>query len=169
MTRAGSSWYVAATLPRRESLAKTHLERQGFETFLPKFLSTRQVRQKRATVLSPIFPGYIFVQFDAERDPWRSINGTIGIKSLIGCSGERPDRVATEFVRALQSRCINDVVQSIITNLLPGDIVQICSGPLGAQIAHIERLDAHGRVRVLLNVLGRETRVELNRSSLGPV
>lgn len=76
-------WYVAQTLHHREKLAELHLNAQGFRTFFPCFRKTvRHARQLR-NVIAPVFPGYIFVNFNRERDRWRSINGTLGVARLI--------------------------------------------------------------------------------------
>ena len=67
-------WYVAQTLHHREKLAELQLKPE-VPDFFPRFRKTvRHARQLR-NVIAPVFPGYIFVSFNSERDRWRSING----------------------------------------------------------------------------------------------
>jgi hypothetical protein len=67
----GEHWFVAQTLHHREKLAALHLGAQGFRSFLPRFRKTvRHARQLREVVV-PVFPGYIFLILDPERDRWR--------------------------------------------------------------------------------------------------
>lgn len=67
-SQGGQNWYAAQVLPQKEGYAAMHLERQGFRTFFPRFYRTRTHARKSETVLRSLFPGYIFVAFDVERD-----------------------------------------------------------------------------------------------------
>ena len=51
-------------------------------------------------VIAPVFPGYIFVSFNSERDRWRSINGKLGVGRLIATQ-QQPVRVPRGVVEAL--------------------------------------------------------------------
>jgi hypothetical protein len=51
-------------------------------------------------VIAPVFPGYIFVSFNSERDRWRSINGKLGVGRLIATQ-RQPVRVPRGVVEAL--------------------------------------------------------------------
>ena len=69
-------WYIAQIKPNSYDTAIQNLERQGFETFLPKMERTQ--RQKNKFVLKSVyvFPGYIFVGFDKSIITWTKINST---------------------------------------------------------------------------------------------
>ena len=58
------NWYAVQTLPNRENLAVSHLERQGFYVWLPRI--KRVIRHARQTkcVRRPLFPGYLFIKLD---------------------------------------------------------------------------------------------------------
>ena len=58
---------------------EANLKRQGFEAFCPRFRKTRRHARRIDQVLAPVFPGYIFVHFDRERNQWRAVNGTHGV------------------------------------------------------------------------------------------
>ena len=68
---ADERWFVVHTLPHRESGAKGHLENQGYRTFLPRRWKTRRHARKLETVLAPLFPRYLFIALDLNRDRWR--------------------------------------------------------------------------------------------------
>ena len=57
-------WYVVATKLRLETLAKKHLENQGYEVFLPRISQIRKHARKIEKVLKPLFPGYLFIRFN---------------------------------------------------------------------------------------------------------
>ena len=85
----GERWYVAMTLPHKERLAAANLANQRYRCFLPLQLATRRHARQFRTELAPVFPRYLFVILHVERMRWRSVNGTIGVQSLIS-EGERP-------------------------------------------------------------------------------
>src|SRR5271154_5448708 len=85
--RDGERWHVAQTLHHRENLANVHLVAQSFKVFLPRLRKTVRHSRKVRETISPVFPGYIFVALDVERDRWRSINGTFGVARLLSAEG----------------------------------------------------------------------------------
>ena len=70
-------WYLAHTRPNNERKAEFNLRAQGFTTFLPQIEKTIRHARRLKTVRRPLFPRYLFVQFDVAQDRWLSINGTI--------------------------------------------------------------------------------------------
>jgi hypothetical protein len=82
-------WFVAQTLCHREQLARLHLGAQGFRSFLPRFHKTVRHARSLREVIAPVFPGYILVVLNPERDRWRSINGTFGAARLVSAH-QRP-------------------------------------------------------------------------------
>ncbi len=82
-------WYAVAVKPGQELGAARHLERQGFQTFTPSIVKTVRHARRRMERRVALFPGYLFVRFDIGQCAWRSINGTLGVRSLV-MAGERP-------------------------------------------------------------------------------
>jgi transcriptional antiterminator RfaH len=163
----GPRWFVVHTQPRREALAIEHLNRQEFGTFCPMFRRTVRHARKCTTVLSALFPNYVFVQFDPSWDRWRSINGTRGVVRLISHS-DVPSPVPGGVVEALQHRMQADGVMDWTTTLEVGDAVKVVGGPFADLVGTLERLDASGRVRVLLDLLGRSVSVMMSSQVIAP-
>ncbi|MET0274578.1 MAG: transcriptional activator RfaH [Phenylobacterium sp.] len=158
-------WYVVKTLPRREIFAAQQLANQGFTTFLPKQMKTVRHARKVQTALAAFFPSYLFVEFDAGRDRWRSINGTYGVSHLV-TQAERPIPaplgVIEDLIAASDAR-------GVLTEgpwLEAGQQVRITHGPFADHLAVIERLGNADGVRVLLEIMGVETPVEARREHL---
>jgi hypothetical protein len=61
---ANQRWYVVQTQPQSESRAELNLRRQGFTTYLPRYMRTRRHSRKVEMVARPLFPRYLFVGFD---------------------------------------------------------------------------------------------------------
>lgn len=86
-TPSGSrpAWCVVSTYAAAEFRAERHLREQGFTTYLPLVLRRRTHRfipSRNQTVLSPLFPAYLFLQLDPDR-PWRPVLNTPGVFDLI--------------------------------------------------------------------------------------
>lgn len=161
----GRQWYVAETEPRKEGLAVANLERQSFSSLCPRFQKIRRHARREETVLAPLFPGYVFVRFDVDSDPWRSINGTMGVRRLISFNA-RPQPMPDLAIHPLLARCNDGILAPIANDLRVGEVVRVISGPFAEQLATVESLDDKGRVRVLLDILGRAASLRLGAGSV---
>lgn len=157
------NWYAVQTQPKRENLAVEHLKRQGFCVWMPLFERIIRHARKSKRVLRPLFPGYLFINLDVETAQWRSINGTIGVNRIVSF-GQGPAPVAAQFIAALQHIEANEGL--VVANgeaLLPGQDVEILSGPMAGTIAKLLSLEAGDRVTILMNMLGHFVRGQILR------
>jgi transcription elongation factor/antiterminator RfaH len=160
-------WFLAHTLPKSEWKAELHLGAQGFRTYLPQIQKTiRHARQLR-TVQRPLFPRYLFVVLDLGRDRWLSVRSTIGVSWLFASQDGRPVPVPDGVVESLIERSDGKLTRLDI-DLVKGQHVRILRGPFADFLGTLARLDAGGRVQVLLEMMGTEVPVTLHRSALAP-
>jgi transcriptional antiterminator RfaH len=160
-------WFLVHTQPNSERKAELHLGAQGFRTHFPQIQKTiRHARQLR-TVRAPLFPRYLFLILDLNRDRWLSVRSTIGVSSLFTC-GDRPVPVPKGVVEALIARTNETGLALFDAGLTTGQTVRILSGPFADFVGTLERLDTAGRVRVLLTMMGSTVPVALHRSALLP-
>ena len=144
----------------QEQRAHAQLRAQGFDAFLPRVARTVRHARKLRTVLSAAFPGYLFVRLDLDRDRWRSVNGTLGVSRLI-MGRDLPVPAPEGVVETIFGYVAADGVAHFDRDLLEGQSVRVKSGPLANALGELVGLDANGRVRVLLAIMGGrvETRV----------
>jgi transcriptional antiterminator RfaH len=164
---AGALWYVVHAQPRAESQAIHHLEIQGYQVFCPRYRRTVRHARKTKTVLAPLFPRYLFVRLDISRDHWRSVNGTRGVVSLL-MRGETPQPVPSGIVDGLQAQMRADGTMDWTPTLKIGGAVRIVDGPFAEFLGTLEQFGSAGRVRVLLDLLGRTVSVALPCEGLMP-
>lgn len=164
---AEKRWYVARTQAHAEGRAAANLEKQKFPVFCPRFRKSRRHARRLENVLVPLFPRYIFVQLDLTCDRWRSVQNTRGVSHMI-MQGETPQPVAPGVVELLQQRTRVDGSIDLSPRLEVGQSVRITHGPFADLIGKLEKLDSAGRVRVLLDLLGRSVSVALNGEALLP-
>ena len=98
-----SFWHVVQTHVHAKAKAQMHLDRQGFETYLPRYLKRRRHARRTDIVASPLYPSYLFVTFNPAVHRWRSIHSTIGVARLV-CSGDMPATVDAAIVTGLKGR-----------------------------------------------------------------
>jgi transcription antitermination factor NusG len=163
----GERWYVVQTLPFREASARVQLESQGFRIFLPRHTKTIRHARRLMTVSAPFFPRYMFVVLDLDRDRWRSINGTFGVAGLL-TANDRPMAVPVGVVERLAAQCGVDGNLRLAETLAVGQGIRILHGPFANLIGELARIDAGGRVQVLLRLLGGDVRVSIDRQALMP-
>jgi transcriptional antiterminator RfaH len=161
-------WYAVQTHARAEKKAQHHLTMQGYAVFAP--VIRRKVRHARqvAITAAPLFPGYIFVALNVCRDRWRSINGTVGVSSLI-MVGDVPLPLPEGLIEALALTQDDEHVMGFGDDFQVDKPVLLRRGPFSDLIGRILHIDARGRVQVLLEIMGRAVPVSTTLANLSPV
>src|SRR5215467_11198728 len=160
-------WFLAYTLPKSEGKAELHLGAQGFRTYLPQIQKTIRHARQLKTIRAPLFPRYLFVILDLERDRWLSVRSTVGVSRLFTTQEGRPVPVPVGIVEALIEQSDGNLTRLDI-RLVKGQQVRILFGPFADFVGTLERLDGAGRVQVLLEMMGTSVPVALHRSALLP-
>ena len=161
-------WYAVHTLPFAEARAEGQLERQGFRTFQPKRRKTVRHARKTSTIEAPFFPRYLFVVLDLARHQWRKVNSTFGVSRLV-MRGEEPHPVPPGVVETLIAASDACGILQLGDKLRLGGPVRLMAGPFAEQLAILDHLDETGRVRVLLDILGRQVVISTAANNLLPV
>ncbi len=166
MSRA-ATWYVVHTQAHSERKAASHLERQGFATYLPIYQKRRRHARRIDTVIAPLFPRYVFVAVDMAAQRWRSIHSTVGVARLV-CNGDDPAPVPDRIIESLKAR-ENErglIEINLRTRFEPGDKVRVSEGAFASYEGLFERTSDNERVAILLDLLGRKVRVVLGADEL---
>jgi transcriptional antiterminator RfaH len=160
-------WFLVHALPKSERKAELNLGAQGFRTYFPQILQTiRHARQLR-TMRAPLFPRYLFVALDLERDRFLSVRSTLGVSRLLTHRDGRPVPVPTGIVESLVEQSDGNLTR-LDAGLVKGQCVRVLSGPFAELKGTLERLDQAGRVQVLLELMGTAVPVSIHRSALAP-
>jgi len=153
-------WYVAHTQPLKEIYAQSHLLQQGFDVYLPCIKKIRKHARKVDEIIAPLFPRYLFVNFDQNTDPWSKINSTRGVSYLI-TNNSSPTSLSDKIISDLKFQENKDgiVPLSCISVFTKGEQVRITDGSFKYHKAIFENFSDNDRVLILLNFLGREIKV----------
>ena len=166
----GARWYVVHTQPQNEARAEAHLRRQGFTTYLPRYLRSRRHARKTETVARPLFPRYVFVAVDVARDRWRAIQSTFGVSHIV-LAGEGPAALPDGIIEEIRARETESgfVTLGLPAGVKPGSRVRLLEGIFAESRGILERVGDDRRVAILLELLGREVRVFVPAASVGTV
>ena len=152
-------WFVVYTQPLKETVAKQHLEEQGYDVYLPMFKKTRRHARRIDEVLQPLFPRYLFVGLDLKLDAWRAVNGTRGVAYLLLNDGH-PLGISTSIIEELKILEKDGVVPiECVSAFTKGESLRVVDGAFKDQVAVFQRMGDKQRVQLLLNFLGRDTRI----------
>lgn len=168
----GKRWFVVETWSSREASAGVAIAKLGFRVSIP--MAYRYQRDGRWYVPEedgPLFPGYIFVLFDPRdiganwgriMDEERKAKGVIGvIRNTIG----DPIPMRYKTIRAIRTRGRRPEKRVATSRFKKGQEVRITEGPFTG-FAGLFDVSAQKRVKVLLNLFGRETTIEIEEKHL---
>ncbi|MGF1644270.1 MAG: transcription/translation regulatory transformer protein RfaH [Thiotrichales bacterium] len=165
-----SRWYVIHTKPRQEDVAEGNLKRQGFEVFLPRCEQQKRRRGKWKGVIEPVFPRYLFIHLTFGDQNVSTIRSTRGVSGLVRF-GEQPTAVPEDFMRSLLMASDPDsgLYRVGVEVFKPGDAIQVIDGALAGLQGIFKAESGDERVSILLNLLGREHSIEVERDQIMPV
>ncbi len=158
-TYSGYEDNVARNL--RQRIESMGMEDKIFQVIVPREKKIRVKNGKRQTIEERLFPGYVLVQMIVTEDSWYVVRNTPNVTGFVG-SGTTPTPVSQEEVDRLLKRMGEDEPKYKI-DVTEGDPVKIMDGPFKDFEGKISEInEAKGTVKVLVNVFGRETPVELD-------
>lgn len=146
-------WRVIRVHPRAEYLAAAELIRDGHEVFFP-CLTVAYARAGHSD--TPLFPGYLFIRFDLERDGWPSFRPAHRVAGWVNFHGEVP-AIPKDIVDALALRLDEKTGgQGLWRRFQVGDRVKVVAGALEGLGEVVEEAKTpNGRAKVLLEFMGR--------------
>jgi transcriptional antiterminator RfaH len=153
-------WFAVKAQPGREALALVHLQRQGFETYLPLMAQGLPTSSRGPNRPKPFFPGYLFVRLCLDTDRWLSVNGTRGVARIVQL-GDRPTPVPRGLVEQMQRLTAGEGTLGFSEPLFPGDPIRVVGGAFDDAIGVFQRVSARERVTVLLSLMQRQIEVSL--------
>lgn len=158
-----SNWFIVQLKPNGLTRAVTNLERQGFAPFVPRERRSVRRANKFVTVDAPVFPGYVFVEVDPDDGGWRVINSTYGVARIISFGG-RPAALPKGLVEAMAKRYTVTVEAPPAFGV--GEEVILREGPFVDFLAKVEAVDPQNRVHLLIDFMGRQSRVVVGAEAL---
>ena len=152
------NWYLIKTKSRQEHVAIKNLENQDYSTYCP----TVTIKNKHIV----LFPGYLFIHLDKDRENWSPICSTKGVVNFVRFGlnfAQVPDTVI-KFLKANEP--INKEKFINLNRLKSGDKIQITDGVFKNCVAIFKSSKPQERVVLLMNILGQQQSITIKQESV---
>lgn len=167
------NWYVVHTYSGYENKVKANLEARVetmgmqdkiFRVIIPEEEETDFKDGKKRVLMKKTFPGYVLVEIIMTDDSWYVVRNTPGVTGFIGSSGggAKPTPLLDEEAEfILKQMGVKD--GRLELDIVIGETVQVLEGPFADFQGKVEEIDeAKGKVKVAVDMFGRETKMELD-------
>lgn len=168
--KLGRNWYALHTYSGyEESVAKNlrrriksmDMEDKIFKVMVPKEKKMKIKNGQKKVVEERIFPGYVLVNMVVTDETWYIARNTPNVTGFIG-AGNMPVPISPEEIKILKEKTEAEEPEYKI-DVKKGDVVKINDGPFKGYEGKIEAVDKErGKVKVLVDMFGRDTPVELD-------
>lgn len=168
----GGDWFVVHTYSGYENKVKQNLEArilsmnmedEIFDVVIPTEEVIEYKGTKKTTAQRKAFPGYLLVRMYLGDDSWYVVRNTPGITGFVG-SGAKPTPLSRREVESiLQVKPEDQRKAKPRLEFEEGESVRVTDGPFADFTAEISEINVdQSRLKVLVNIFGRETPVELS-------
>lgn len=172
-----SQWFVIHTLSGQEQKVKESIEKRVkaeemgeyiHEVLVPMERVVEVRNQKKTVSTRKLWPGYVFINMALLDDngriiekPWYFIKETQGVIGFVG--GEPPTPTPAEEVESIKNQIsASEEQERPKVSFEVGETVKINNGPFLNFSGVIEEIEPErGKLKVTVNIFGRNTPVEL--------
>jgi transcriptional antiterminator NusG len=181
-TRRPGQWYVVHTQSGYEKkvtanlnarIQSMNMEDKIFEVVIPMEEVDEYKNGKKQTVQRKVFPGYLLVRCKMDDESWYCVRNTPGITGFVGQSrhGQKPTPLSRREVRTFLSPKTEGAEaaprRKAKLDYEEGESVRVKEGPFADFTGEIAEINAdHMKLKVLVNIFGRETLVEMDFSQV---
>ena len=177
-------WFMIHTYSGYEKKVKTDLEQKVgtlqlrdvvTNILVPEEETTEIVRGKPKKIYRKLFPAYVMLEMEATReenengisykvdpDVWYIIRNTNGVTGFVGVGSDPIPMEDDEVKNIFNIIGMDTSKETIKLDFAEGDFVKILKGSFIDQEGHVAEIDyEHGRVKVMVDIFGRMTPVEI--------
>ena len=170
-------WYVVHSYAGYENKVKSnlanrvrsyHTEDQIFEVVIPMEDVIEFKGGARRVVQKKMYPGYVLVRLDLDDNTWGIVRNTPGVTGFVGPSGAKPTPLSRKEVEDILGVAKPEGAPVVEKKVRPrvefeeGEQVRVVTGPFADFNGAISEIDIdRSKLKVLVNIFGRETPVEL--------
>lgn len=167
------NWYVVHTYSGYENRVKANLEKRVetmgmqdkiFRVIVAEHEETEMKDGKKRTMMRKVFPGYVLVELIMTDDSWYVVRNTPGVTGFIGSSGggAKPTPLLPEEADRLLKQ-MGMVEKRVEMDISVGEVVEVLEGPFAHFQGRVEEVEAEkGKLKVTVDMFGRETKMELD-------
>ena len=165
-TVAADRWYALFVRSRHEKTVENSLRSKRYSVFSPSYRTKRKRVDRIAEIEVPLFPGYVFCQFDPNKR--LPILMTPGVVGVVG-RGNRPEPVDDTEIDSIRTVALAGRSVQPWPFLKLGQRIRMQSGPLTGVEGIFLRVQDKDHLVVSVTLLQRAVSVVIERDSVAPV
>ncbi|AEH52163.1 NusG antitermination factor [Heyndrickxia coagulans 2-6] len=134
-----------------------------FRVVVPEEEELEMKNEKKKVVKRKVFPGYVLVEMVMTDDSWYVVRNTPGVTGFVGSSGggSKPTPLLPKEINTILKRMGMEEKRADVDFEI-GETVTVKEGPFANFAGKIVEMDRDkGRAKVMVNMFGRDTPVEL--------
>ena len=188
-------WYIIHTYSGYEKKVATDLEKRiesldltdrVFRILVPEEEVLEEKRGKQVKVSRKLFPSYVMIEmlsvkeenelglgYRVDSDAWYVIRNTNGVTGFVGVGSDPiplSDEEASNLLAKIGIDVEGETSPRIDIDFKVGEVVEVKGGSFDGQQGEIAEIDyEHGKVKVMLEVLGRLTPVEVEHTEISKI
>ena len=170
-------WYAIQTYSGYEKAVERNLKQKVlsegmndkiFDVLVPLEKKVKIKNGKKVEVEENFYPGYVLVDMIADEDSWYLVRNTPRVTGFVG-AGTTPVPLTTKEIEFIWSK-LKDAKVTHSLKINTGDNVTIIDGPFKSMEGKVTDVDVvKGKLKVNVNMFGRETPVELDYLQVKPM
>lgn len=167
---SASRWYVIQALSGKEekvkeaiekNIQRLNMDKKIFEVLIPEEEVVEIKGAKRIERKKKMFPGYVFLNMILDDESWYAIRQTPGVARFIGTKIKPTPVSDREMQRVLKQLGVKE--EKLEVEFKKGQTVRVISGPFRGYTGTVDEINQDKeKLKVLINIFGRDTPVEVN-------
>jgi transcription antitermination factor NusG len=157
------NWYALYTRPNFEKRIEQELQKMGVQPYLPLRATLRQWSDRKKWIEAPLFSCYVFVKADP-RERLLALTPE-GVVRMLGRHGQ-PSIIPEFEITAVKNMLAHDFDPEPIPHVMPGDLLEITSGPLAGMRGVLQALQGRQRFVIVFEAIGQAVAINIEHSQI---
>lgn len=165
MSASNLEWYAIRVKSRCEKMVSDQLRQKGYDEFLPMYWSRRLWSDRVKVLQLPVFAGYLFCRFDAEKR--LAILRTPGVVHIVA-KGKTPAPVDPQQLESVRLAITSGQTVQPWPRLEVGNKVRIELGPMRGMVGTLLRYKNAAQLILGIDLMQRAVAVEVEEDWVVP-
>lgn len=168
VTLSDSSWYAIQTLPRHEKKIAAELQQKSIESFLPLLSEKHQWTDRRVSINTPLFPGYVFVRITQDQATRVAVLRTVGVRNFVGMRG-MGDPIPDSQIDGVRAVVSKGVPFSASTFINVGQRVRVRGGSLEGVEGIVTSVNGDKSLVISVDLIQKSLAIRITGFAVEPV
>jgi transcriptional antiterminator NusG len=155
-------WFAVWTRSRQEKVAASMLNALDVVTFLPLKSEIRQWSDRKCTVTTPLFSGYLFVRMNIDLDSRLQILKTPGVVGFVG-NNTGPLPIPNQQIESIRRLLDSGIDFTVGPLLREGDRIRVIRGSLSGMEGTLVRTSSETRLILSVDLVKRSLSIDVSR------